>query len=175
MSRYNSDFQGGFGLYKRGRSILASTLFAFTFFIAPTVNAELTNRYCHDIPFKGDHCHESSYTYTNEEINSFISENYYVDWINSEKALYQGGAGREDIESFDGMNYFLDKIKKENFDAFPDATLVPIAGEITIFVPFTGLLPKNLGTPYIENQIIREQVGGFIEGNWILGYASPSA
>ncbi len=118
---------------------------------------------------------EQLYTYTNESVLDYFNDNYSVEPSSLTTALYQGSSGREDIEIFDGMGYFLSKMKAENIKAFPDFTWVPIAGEVTLIIPTTGPLPKNVGTPYVEKLLIKEQIGSLIERSWVLGYTSATA
>ncbi len=128
--------------------------------------------------FGGDSCDGykwAEYTYTNEAVIDYFNDNYSVEPSSIASALYQGSSGREDIEVFDGMGYFLSKMKAENIKAFPNFTWVPIAGEVILIIPTTGPLPKNVGTPYVEKLLIKEQIDSLIDRSWILGYSSATA
>ena len=110
--------------------------------------------------------------YESSEVEYSLSNSPFYLESSSTVYQYEGFEGTESVNTFDGTAYFIELLKEANIDAFPNATWIPISGDITFFIPSTGILPKRVGTPYVEKGLIKAQITKLLQRSWIGGYAT---
>ncbi|PKG40862.1 DUF637 domain-containing protein [Psychromonas sp. Urea-02u-13] len=82
--------------------------------------------------------------------------------------LYDGLLAPEINTIFDGFDYFYQQATARYVKQFEGYKLVPIAGDITIFIPVAPAKPLFIGTPYIEREVIRLQLNQIINRSMLI-------
>jgi len=113
--------------------------------------------------------------YNSYEAEEALTNSAFFQLSGSSKYLYEGFNGEVSTDVFDGTAYFIELLKKEKLEAFPNATWIPIVGDITFFIPSPGPIPKRVGTPYVEKGLIKAQITTLLGRSWVGGYSTVEA
>ncbi len=105
-----------------------------------------------------------------EKLSEQLKNSIVIEVSSSDNYLFTSTHGNEDISRYKSIDNLIQDIRLEHIDLFNEQAWVPVSLNPMVLVNVPVNIPKQVGTKFVQHQLITYQLRSLIDRAWLTGY-----